>query len=113
MMQWEESAIRVCSSLIKGGDVGVEGGGGAEGVPGTGREREGVEGKGTRREEVVVKVVEQVIVPYEKDKLTALLSDFIQDQEIQVVITTGGTGVTGRDITPEVVRSLATHPCLS
>ena len=36
----------------------------------------------------------------------AVVSAWISDPEVQVVITTGGTGVTGRDCTPEAVQVL-------
>jgi molybdenum cofactor biosynthesis protein B len=36
--------------------------------------------------------------------------EFIADDAVDVVITTGGTGVTRSDVTPEVLRSLATKP---
>jgi molybdenum cofactor biosynthesis protein B len=36
----------------------------------------------------------------------AVVSAWIADPEVQVVITTGGTGVTGRDGTPEAVQVL-------
>lgn len=39
-------------------------------------------------------------------RIRAVLSDWIADDEIQAVITTGGTGLTGRDITPEAVTPL-------
>jgi molybdopterin adenylyltransferase len=39
-------------------------------------------------------------------QLRALLSRWIADPEIQVILTTGGTGVTGRDSTPEAVAPL-------
>ncbi|MBI4183398.1 MAG: molybdenum cofactor biosynthesis protein B [Proteobacteria bacterium] len=44
-----------------------------------------------------------------KDELTAItgrLAAWIADSGIDVVIATGGTGVTGRDVTPEAFRSV-------
>jgi molybdenum cofactor biosynthesis protein B len=35
------------------------------------------------------------------DLITVLLKQWIADPSIDVVITTGGTGITGRDVTPE------------
>ncbi|MDB5681265.1 MAG: moaB [Sphingomonas bacterium] len=46
----------------------------------------------------------------ERDDLDAIierLAMWISDPEIDVVITTGGTGVTGRDVTPEAVEAVA------
>ena len=39
-------------------------------------------------------------------QIRAVLSRWIADEAVQVVITTGGTGVTGRDGTPEAVTVL-------
>ena len=46
------------------------------------------------------------IVPDDIYLIRAVLSDWIADQNVNVVVTTGGTGVTGRDGTPEAVIPL-------
>jgi molybdenum cofactor biosynthesis protein B len=46
------------------------------------------------------------IVPDEKDAVIARLKAWIADADIDVVIATGGTGVTGRDITPEAFQAV-------
>ncbi len=52
------------------------------------------------------KLAARAIVKDEKSDLSAKLSEWIRDEDIQVIISTGGTGLTGRDITPEVFHSL-------
>ena len=52
------------------------------------------------------RVHEKVIVRDDLDAIGARVSGWISDPEVQVVITTGGTGVTGRDGTPEAVAPL-------
>lgn len=39
-------------------------------------------------------------------QLRAQLSQWIADANINVIVTTGGTGITGRDVTPEAVSPL-------
>lgn len=51
-------------------------------------------------------VVEQTIVPDDIYQIRALVSGWIANDGIQAVITTGGTGLTGRDGTPEAVSVL-------
>jgi molybdenum cofactor biosynthesis protein B len=46
-------------------------------------------------------VVARTIVQDDAGDIEALLRGWIADEQIDVVITTGGTGVTGRDVTPE------------
>jgi molybdenum cofactor biosynthesis protein B len=46
------------------------------------------------------------IVPDDIYRIRAVLSQWIAEPDINAVITTGGTGITGRDSTPEAVRVL-------
>jgi molybdenum cofactor biosynthesis protein B len=46
------------------------------------------------------------IVSDDREKITAQLRIWIDDPLIDVVISTGGTGLTGRDVTVEAFRSL-------
>ena len=51
-------------------------------------------------------LAEKAIVPDDKYKIREVVSRWIASPEVQVVLTTGGTGVTGRDGTPEAVSAL-------
>ena len=51
-------------------------------------------------------VADRVIVPDEKNVIAAQLKTWIADANIDAVISTGGTGLTGRDVTPEAFRSV-------
>jgi molybdenum cofactor biosynthesis protein B len=51
-------------------------------------------------------VVDRQIVPDDVYQIRAILSQWIADSNVNVVITTGGTGLTGRDGTPEAVKVL-------
>ncbi len=46
------------------------------------------------------------IVPDDRYRIRAALSQWIADPAVQAVLVTGGTGLTGRDVTPEAVRPL-------
>lgn len=46
-------------------------------------------------------LADRAIVPDDVAQITARLKAWISDPTIDVVITNGGTGVTGRDVTPE------------
>lgn len=52
------------------------------------------------------RVVDRAIVADEADLIAAKLRTWIADGGIDVIITTGGTGVTGRDVTPEAVQAV-------
>jgi len=51
-------------------------------------------------------LAEKVIVPDHIYQIRAVVSRWIADEAVQAIITTGGTGVTGRDGTPEAVQPL-------
>ena len=53
------------------------------------------------------KVIDRKLVKDEKEKIKKILSQWIKKDNIDVIITTGGTGLTGRDITPEAIKDLA------
>jgi len=48
-------------------------------------------------------LADRAIVRDDPDQIVGKLHAWIDDPEIDVVLTTGGTGVTGRDITPEAL----------
>jgi len=52
------------------------------------------------------RVAARDIVPDETDAVIARLKAWIADADIDAVIATGGTGVTGRDITPEAFHAV-------
>ena len=52
------------------------------------------------------KVAAREIVKDEQADIVARLKSWIADPEVDVVISTGGTGVTGRDITPEAFQAV-------
>ncbi|MEB3274132.1 MAG: molybdenum cofactor biosynthesis protein B [Prochlorothrix sp.] len=51
-------------------------------------------------------LADRVISPDDRYQIRAIVSRWIADPHIQVIITTGGTGITGRDGTPEAVQVL-------
>jgi len=51
-------------------------------------------------------VIEKKIVPDNIYQVRATVSNWIAAENIQVIISTGGTGVTGRDGTPEAIQPL-------
>ena len=53
------------------------------------------------------KLIDRKICKDNKEDIVLILKDWINKKDIDVVITTGGTGLTGRDITPEEVEEIA------
>ena len=52
------------------------------------------------------RVVAKEIVPDDVYRMRAVFSRWIADPQVQVVLATGGTGITGRDSTPEAIAPL-------
>lgn len=52
------------------------------------------------------RLAERAIVPDDIYQIRAVVCRWIADPTVQAIITTGGTGVTGRDGTPEAIRPL-------
>ena len=53
------------------------------------------------------KLIDRKIVKDEKEEIKKILSEWTKKDNIDVIITTGGTGLTGRDITPEVLKEIS------
>ncbi len=49
------------------------------------------------------KLAARAIVTDDVARLTSRLNDWIDDKGIDAIVTTGGTGLTGRDVTPEAL----------
>jgi len=52
-------------------------------------------------------LADRTILKDDADAIVAQLHAWIDDPEVDCVITTGGTGVTGRDVTPEALDRVA------
>jgi molybdenum cofactor biosynthesis protein B len=51
-------------------------------------------------------LAERALVSDDRYQIRAVLSRWIADPGVEAIVTTGGTGITGRDGTPEAVRPL-------
>jgi molybdopterin adenylyltransferase len=55
-------------------------------------------------------LAERRLVIDDVDLIAAQLERWIADPAVEIVLTTGGTGVTGRDVTPEALERVAEKP---
>ena len=53
------------------------------------------------------RLIDRKIVKDEKNEIKKILFEWIKKDNLDVIITTGGTGLTDRDITPEVIKEIA------
>jgi molybdenum cofactor biosynthesis protein B len=61
--------------------------------------RQWIDGRGSR-------FAGHEVVPDAADRITAMLLALADRDDVDVILTTGGTGVTARDITPEATRAV-------
>lgn len=69
-------------------------------------DRSGPEIENVLREFFSEATFESAIVPDEKEIIAAALLKFSDDLKFDLVITTGGTGISARDVTPEATRAV-------
>ncbi|MGB0646226.1 MAG: molybdenum cofactor synthesis domain-containing protein [Bradymonadia bacterium] len=53
-------------------------------------------------------VLDRMFVVDEVSEITGAVQRLIDDDRVDVVLTTGGTGITKRDVTPEAIKGLST-----
>ena len=53
------------------------------------------------------KLIDRKICKDNKNEIVLILKKWTTQKEIDIIITTGGTGLTGRDITPEALNEIA------
>jgi len=51
-------------------------------------------------------IVHQAILPDEREEIAGRLRQLADEQAVDLIVTTGGTGLTPRDVTPEATRAV-------
>src|SRR3970282_2051083 len=71
-------------------------------------EREDLSGKEIERmiKALPAEVKAYEIIPDEVDIIKAKIKEFVDKKKLDLVLTTGGTGVTPRDVTPEATKAV-------
>ena len=52
-------------------------------------------------------VLKKIIIPDDVKNIKEVISNFSQNSSVDAIITTGGTGLTGRDSTPEAILEIS------
>ena len=75
---------------------------------GSKREREDLSGKVLKDLSEVEgwKVIKYEIIPDEKEQIVKILKIWVDKEKLDFIITTGGTGVYPRDVTPEATKEI-------
>lgn len=55
---------------------------------------------------VEVEISAKAIVPDEREQIAATLREWSDEKHLHLILTTGGTGLAPRDVTPEATRSV-------
>ncbi len=63
-----------------------------------------------RLEEAGHRILDRHIIQDDVDALQERFATWVGDPRVQVVISTGGTGITGRDVTPEAAAAVISKP---
>lgn len=71
-------------------------------------EREDLSGAAIREllDPAVFAVPEYAVIPDEHETIVATLVEWVDAKQLDLVLTTGGTGVAPRDVTPEATRAV-------
>jgi molybdenum cofactor biosynthesis protein B len=56
------------------------------------------------------RLADRTLVPDEIERIVAVLRSWIAQPDVEVVISIGGTGITGRDVTPEAFAQVIEKP---